>query len=677
VPSTGVYWWRSRAVKTNGQSSDWEYATFSIAPSSQPEFCYNSGEQLASTVQSGLAIQNSKLYLPLQDTVRYEVISHAYNDSNAFFQSISQILINDRPVFQFTEQGYVIAKLTPDANGIDTAYEFPIDFNRYGDTSYTAPIARAFDSVVASIPRGIRVIVLTNGQPAFPGITDNPNVLEAMQSLGSQKGLTIAPDHGSYALIGIKDSTVPALEKIAPEYSNGVHLYDTIVTYGTSGTAITPFTAVSRGYGTFTWMGDAIPSGSSVTFSILGSRRDGSGVDLLDTVRAAPGQQTSSRDLSNIDSRRYDRLAVRMDFARTSNATQSPAISDVELGYNAAPEFIFTSDSLNVSPSQTPEGGVVVARYGIATLTCAAADSIAVPLVRQINGKTDTLASHVVPHLDGHSSYSFTDSITTLGQQGVAALLVTVNPNEAQNEQLLYNNSISGAYTVTRDTAKPHTEILFDEEHIPSYGFVSPRDTILIDLYSPNFIRVTDTTAITAQILPESDPASFVQVSAADPHGYQVRFFSFPSGPLQAALQIVPITPFSPGKWDVTAYTKDASGNLDTVFQTFTVSAVNGLAHVMNYPNPFKDKTYFTFVLLSDAPASVKIIVYTIAGRKIRTLVPSNLRAGFNMAEWDGRDEQGNDVANGTYLYRVTINGTNPDGSTVSDAVTEKAVRSR
>ena len=71
------------------------------------------------------------------------------------------------------------------------------------------------------------------------------------------------------------------------------------------------------------------------------------------------------------------------------------------------------------------------------------------------------------------------------------------------------------------------------------------------------------------------------------------------------------------------------------------------------------------------------MIVYTIAGRKIRTLIPKVLRTGFNHIEWDGRDEKGNDVGNGTYLYRVVINGKNPDGSTLADGITEKVVRSR
>ncbi|MFI5201587.1 MAG: FlgD immunoglobulin-like domain containing protein, partial [Candidatus Kapaibacterium sp.] len=134
-------------------------------------------------------------------------------------------------------------------------------------------------------------------------------------------------------------------------------------------------------------------------------------------------------------------------------------------------------------------------------------------------------------------------------------------------------------------------------------------------------------------------------------------------------------TPYPAGQWLLRAAVTDASGNTDTLQWHFTISNVNGIEEVMNYPNPFKDKTDFTFILKSDAAADMKIIVYTIAGRKIRTLLPTDLHAGFNMIEWDGRDDNGNEVADGTYLYRVVINGKN--GDNVSDAVTERAVRDR
>ncbi len=274
---------------------------------------------------------------------------------------------------------------------------------------------------------------------------------------------------------------------------------------------------------------------------------------------------------------------------------------------------------------------------------------------------------------------SFADTLKPASGQGLATLVADVNPVEAQNEQLLFNNTIDGKYLIGPDTSKPYAEILLDGRHIPMYGYASSTATIRVDLYSSNPLRDTVPNSIVVEIRPENNYSNVITLSVNSTNNYGVQFTHNTSGNLQASLLLIlpKGTVYAPGRWDVTAYIHDASGNADTVLQIFTVSATNGIEHVMNYPNPFKDKTSFTFNLRSDAPADVKFVVYTIAGRKIRTLTPTNLHAGLNWVDWDGRDTDGNEVGNGTYLYRAIINGKNPDGSDVADGVTQTAVRSR
>lgn len=72
---------------------------------------------------------------------------------------------------------------------------------------------------------------------------------------------------------------------------------------------------------------------------------------------------------------------------------------------------------------------------------------------------------------------------------------------------------------------------------------------------------------------------------------------------------------------------------------------------LMNFPNPFRATTHFTFVV-SHSAADVEITIYTISGRRIRRL-EAQATFGFNSVPWDGRDEDGNRLANGVYLYRV------------------------
>ncbi len=78
------------------------------------------------------------------------------------------------------------------------------------------------------------------------------------------------------------------------------------------------------------------------------------------------------------------------------------------------------------------------------------------------------------------------------------------------------------------------------------------------------------------------------------------------------------------------------------------------LSQLLNYPNPFSKTTNFTF-FISEA-ATIKIQIYTVAGRLIRSL-NEVATAGFNhQYQWDGEDEDGNPVANGVYLYRISAN---------------------
>lgn len=80
-----------------------------------------------------------------------------------------------------------------------------------------------------------------------------------------------------------------------------------------------------------------------------------------------------------------------------------------------------------------------------------------------------------------------------------------------------------------------------------------------------------------------------------------------------------------------------------------SLPAVFALAQ--NYPNPFNPSTTIAFTV----PKSglVNIIVYNILGRKVRTLISESISAGTHSAVFDGKDDFGNPVASGIYIYRM------------------------
>jgi hypothetical protein len=70
-----------------------------------------------------------------------------------------------------------------------------------------------------------------------------------------------------------------------------------------------------------------------------------------------------------------------------------------------------------------------------------------------------------------------------------------------------------------------------------------------------------------------------------------------------------------------------------------------------NYPNPFNPTCTIEYSLAK--PCRVEITIYNLLGRKVKTLVSSMQPAGPYQVIWDGKNDQGNDVASGVYFYRM------------------------
>jgi hypothetical protein len=78
---------------------------------------------------------------------------------------------------------------------------------------------------------------------------------------------------------------------------------------------------------------------------------------------------------------------------------------------------------------------------------------------------------------------------------------------------------------------------------------------------------------------------------------------------------------------------------------------VHSVVSLGNHPNPFGRATTIAFSL--SRPSHVTLAVYDIAGHKVRTLESGHHSAGDHEMRWDGRNEAGRAVANGTYFLRL------------------------
>jgi predicted MPP superfamily phosphohydrolase len=74
-----------------------------------------------------------------------------------------------------------------------------------------------------------------------------------------------------------------------------------------------------------------------------------------------------------------------------------------------------------------------------------------------------------------------------------------------------------------------------------------------------------------------------------------------------------------------------------------------------SFPNPAQAGTTIRFVLAF--PANVRIDVFDIAGRRVRTLTNKEYQAGESEVPWDLKNEDGLGVASGVYFYRLQTAG--------------------
>lgn len=72
-----------------------------------------------------------------------------------------------------------------------------------------------------------------------------------------------------------------------------------------------------------------------------------------------------------------------------------------------------------------------------------------------------------------------------------------------------------------------------------------------------------------------------------------------------------------------------------------------------NYPNPFNPRTTIRFELPYDK--QVRLVIYDVLGRQVRTLYNSTAAAGVHAFTWNGTNDDGIPVAAGLYIYRLEV----------------------
>jgi len=75
-----------------------------------------------------------------------------------------------------------------------------------------------------------------------------------------------------------------------------------------------------------------------------------------------------------------------------------------------------------------------------------------------------------------------------------------------------------------------------------------------------------------------------------------------------------------------------------------------------NFPNPFNTNTTISFVL--PHTADVELTLFNLSGQRIITLVAETRSAGTYAINWNGRNDNGDLLASGVYLYQLCVGNT-------------------
>ncbi len=122
-------------------------------------------------------------------------------------------------------------------------------------------------------------------------------------------------------------------------------------------------------------------------------------------------------------------------------------------------------------------------------------------------------------------------------------------------------------------------------------------------------------------------------------------------------------TGLQPGKYScqITIFTNDPYQRTIIVPVYLTVEKPVGIADkptlpkrlalAQNYPNPFNPTTTIRYQL--PVAGQVHLQIYDIMGRPVRELINKQQKAGYYQVLWDGKNDQGESVSTGVYMYKL------------------------
>lgn len=212
--------------------------------------------------------------------------------------------------------------------------------------------------------------------------------------------------------------------------------------------------------------------------------------------------------------------------------------------------------------------------------------------------------------------------------------------------------------TAPDDNLGPKIEIYFDDVSFKNAQLINPNSLLIVKLEDESGINSTGT-GIGHKL------EGIINEKVNEP----IDFTNYFSGDIDAGGRSGEIryrfSNLESGDYSILVKAWDVYNNPSQEISYFSVVSGDNLVirNVVNYPNPFASNTTFTFQHNLEKPVDVKINIYSVAGRLIHTIERFGIFNRFVLVDWDGRDYDGNILANGTYLYKLIVKSTDGEFS--------------
>ncbi len=446
----------------------------------------------------------------------------------------------------------------------------------------------------------------------------------------------------SWVLVGKKNAISGTMPEAFSLRGDGPVSIDTTISFlSDSGTMLTTEIGPTGKWGEMV-ISQEKPSNSEITYTPVGIKNDGS-LDTLSILTLVD----SVADLSYIDAKIYPKMKIIADFT-ASDDKQSPVLKSLGVDYNDVAELAMNYQVVSVEKDTITQGEKNKLTFSIYNVGETKADSVSVKVELKKPDNTSTILNEFVTSIDSSAKpkFNFDFEIPSSYGYGNMAFSITVDEQNKITEFFKDNNYYEIPFYVKKDTSTNvnSTEITvkFDGYEIMDGDFVSNTPSMQFDINYTNSFPTDDTSAVIFTL--DNQKISYSKMSIEyDTINKNISYTYTPS--LEDGKHYLRVTGNNIGLTDDFGIEK-----------LFEVSNELKAVDIYNYPNPASVVTDFTF-RLTRIPESLDIKIYTIAGRLIKTfkLNSYDLKSDINKVAWDLRDQDGDEISNGVYLYKIIL----------------------